>query len=208
MSAQSTRSRGTNPELDAVREEALYCQRCDLWQGRTQVVMGEGDPRARILLIGEGPGEHEDSSGRPFVGRAGALLDRALEEAGLARADVYITNVVRCRPTLVQGGRISNRAPTAKEVRACEPWRWLELHLVDPRVVVCVGAPAAKALIDPKFRLTEQRGQLVHKEDGRAYVATLHPAYILRLQSADRGAYNTGRRHLLQDLRTAMAAAE
>ena len=198
----------TNPELDAAREEALACQRCALWQTRTEVVMGEGDPRARLLFIGEGPGENEDASGRPFVGRAGALLDRALEEVGLVRADVYITNVVSCRPTLAQGGRISDRAPTAAETRACEPWRWLELNLVDPRVVVCVGAPAAKALIDPKFRLTEQRGQLFPKADGRAYVATLHPAYILRLMSTDRGAYNAARRHLVADLRAAIAAAE
>ncbi len=196
-----------NLELDAVREEALYCQRCDLWQTRTQVVVGEGDPHSSILLIGEGPGENEDLTGRPFVGRAGAVLDKALEEVGLERESVYITNVVRCRPTLVQGGRISNRAPKAGEIRACEPWRWLELNLVNPKVVVCVGAPAAKSLIDPKFKLTEQRGQLFPKEDGRTYIATLHPAYVLRLMSADRAAYNTARGHFIADLRSAITAA-
>lgn len=193
-------------ELSAVRQEALYCQRCDLWTTRTQVVMGEGNPRSRLLLIGEGPGEDEDATGRPFVGRAGALLDKALGEAGLSRDDVYITNVVRCRPTAAKGGRITNRAPRAAEIRACGPWRWLELNLVDPRVVVCVGAPASKTLIDKGFRLTEQRGQLYPGADGRLYLATLHPAYVLRLMSADRGAYNVARGQLVADLKTAHEA--
>ena len=197
-----------NPELDAARSEARYCQRCDLWQGRTQVVVGEGDPHARVLLMGEAPGENEDRTGRPFVGRAGQLLDRALEEAGLARQDVYITNVVRCRPTAVQNGAITNRAPRAGEIAACEPWRWLELNLVSPRVVVCVGGPAAKALIDKKFKLTEQRGRLFERADGRSYIATLHPAYVLRLMSADRAAFNAAREHLVADLRLARQAAE
>ena len=190
-----------------MREEALYCQRCDLWQTRTQVVMGDGDPSSRILLIGEGPGEDEDAQGRPFVGRSGQLLDRALEEAGLSRRDVYVTNVVRCRPTEVKNGRINNRAPRADEIRACEPWRWLETHLVAPRVVVCIGAPAAKTLIDKKFKLTEQRGTLLPGPDGRQYIATLHPAYVLRLQSADREAYFRARGQLVSDLKTAREAA-
>ncbi len=190
-------------ELNAVRAEAHDCQRCDLWQGRTHVVVGEGNPHGGILLMGEGPGENEDATGRPFVGRAGQLLDTALEEAGLGRDDVYITNVVRCRPTTVKDGSISNRAPRAGEIAACEPWRWLELNLVDPRVVVCVGGPAAKALIDKKFKITEQRGQFFHKEDGRTYIATLHPAYVLRLYSADRDAYRTARENLVSDLRHA-----
>lgn len=189
-----------------MRQEALFCQRCDLWQGRTQVVMGEGSPDARVLLIGEGPGDNEDLTGRPFVGRAGQLLDAALEEAGLAREDVYITNVVRCRPTAVTNGSVSNRAPRAGEIAACAPWRWLELHLVNPRVVVCIGAPAAKALIDKKFKITEQRGQLYAREDGRSYMATLHPAYILRLMSADREAYFTARANLVTDLKNASNA--
>ena len=165
--------------------------------------MGEGNPNADILLIGEGPGEDEDASGRPFVGRAGMLLDRLLTEAGLSREQVYITNIVRCRPTAVKGGRVTNRAPRADEIRACEPWRWLELNLVNPRVVVCIGAPSAKTLIDKNFRLTEQRGQLFPGADGRSYLATLHPAYILRLMSTDRDAYNRARGQLIEDLRTA-----
>lgn len=191
-----------------MRREALYCQRCDLWTNRTQVVMGEGNPHSDILFVGEGPGEDEDATGRPFVGRAGQLLDRVLEEAGLSRDAVYITNIVRCRPTTAKGGRITNRAPRADEVRACEPWRWLEINLVDPRVVMCVGAPAAKTLIDKKFKLTEQRGQIIPGEDGRSYIATLHPAYILRLMSTDREAYNRARAQLVEDLRTARGEAE
>jgi DNA polymerase len=169
--------------------------------------MGEGNPRAAILLIGEAPGENEDLSGRPFVGRAGQLLDRTLEEARVGRGDVYITNVVRCRPTAVQNGAITNRAPRAGEIAACAPWRWLEINLVDPRVVVCVGGPAAKALIDKKFKLTEQRGQLFRRDDGRTYIATLHPAYVLRLQSTDREAYHRARGHLIADLALARTTA-
>ncbi len=196
-----------NPELDAVRLEALDCQRCDLWQGRTQVVMGEGNPHAGILLMGEAPGANEDATGRPFVGRAGQLLDSALEEAGIGRNDVYITNVVRCRPTAVKGGSVTNRAPRAGEIAACEPWGWLEISLVNPQVVVCVGGPAAKALIDKKLKITEQRGRFFDKEDGRAYIATLHPAYVLRLYSADRDAYRTARANLVSDLRQAQERA-
>jgi len=172
--------------------------------------MGEGDSRAGILLMGEAPGEHEDASGRPFVGRAGQLLDTALEEARIGRNDVYITNVVRCRPTAVKDGSVTNRAPRVGEIAACESWRLLELNLVKPQVVVCVGGPAAKALIDKTFKITEQRGQFFPKEDGRAYIATLHPAYVLRLYSADRDAYRTARANLVSDLRHARerAAAE
>lgn len=194
-------------ELDSIRSEARACQRCDLWQGRTQVVVGEGNPHAEILLIGEAPGDNEDRTGRPFVGRAGQLLDAALVDAGLVREAVYITNVVRCRPTTVSNASVSNRAPRAGEIAACAPWRWLELNLVDPKVVVCIGAPAAKALIDKKFKITEQRGQIFSGEDGRSYIATLHPAYLLRLMSADREAYFRVRADLVSDLKVALRAA-
>lgn len=190
-----------------MRAEALACPRCDLASTRTQVVFGEGDPHARILLIGEGPGADENATGRPFVGRAGKLLDLVLENAGLKRDELYITNVVRCRPTSVKDGLISNRAPRAGEVRACEVWRSAEIELVDPKVVVCVGAPAAKTLISRDFKITEQRGRLVPREDGRTYIATLHPAYLLRLANADRNAYVRVRAEVVDDLRAAASAA-
>lgn len=170
--------------------------------------MGEGNPHARLMMVGEGPGEEEDAIGRPFVGRAGALLDKLLEEIGLARDEVYLTNVVRSRPAAVKNGRITNRTPRVGEIRACEHWTSQEIALVDPQVIVCLGGTSAKALIDKKFKLTEQRGQVVAKDDGRKYIATLHPAYILRLMSVDREAYNAARTHVINDLQKARSLAD
>lgn len=199
---------GVNPELDAVREEAANCQRCDLWTTRTQVVMGEGDPHAQLMMIGEGPGEDDDASGRPFSGRTGPMLERVLSEAGLARQEVYLTNIVRCRPTKVENARITNRSPRAGEAKACQHWRTLEIDLVDPRVIVCFGATSAKFLIDKNLRLTEQRGQIFHKDDGRLYIPTIHPAYVLRLLSVDRVAYHAAKDNLVNDLRQAKSLVQ
>jgi len=194
-------------ELDRVREEALFCQRCTLWQTRTQVVFGAGKAGSKIMFVGEAPGEDEDRTGTPFVGRAGILLDQLLEEAGIGRESIYITNIIRCRPTAVTQGKITNRAPRAGEVSACEPWMWLEIHLVKPSVIVCVGAPAAKTLIDKNFRLSDQRGDVYEKEDGIRYIATLHPAYLLRLLSTDTEAYQRAEGLVIQDLKKAKMLA-
>src|SRR5437879_3309784 len=133
--------------LAAVRAEALGCQRCDLWRTRTQVVFGTGNPAAELMLVGEGPGEQEDEEGLPFVGRAGRLLDRLLAGAGLSREELWLTNVVKSRPVAFVGGRAKNRPPRTGEIRACAVWLDSELELVDPTVVLCVGATAAKRLI-------------------------------------------------------------
>ena len=157
------------------------------------------------MLVGEGPGEEEDARGRPFVGRAGQLLDSALAEAGIPRDAVWVTNTVRCRPTKIEAGRVANRPPRVGEIRACAVWMETELRLVAPRVVVCLGAVAAKALIGKEFRLTQERGQLFPGPAGTEAIATLHPSYIIRQR--DSGSRVQAREMLVQDLRLAIYRA-
>lgn len=192
-------------DLERAREIAAGCVRCPLKETRTQVVFGEGNPGARLMLVGEGPGEEEDARGRPFVGRAGQLLDSALAEAGIPRDAVWVTNTVRCRPTKIEAGRVANRPPRVGEIRACAVWMETELRLVAPRVVVCLGAVAAKALIGKEFRLTQERGQLFPGPAGTEAIATLHPSYIIRQR--DSGSSVQAREMLVQDLRLAIYRA-
>jgi uracil-DNA glycosylase family protein len=192
-------------DLERAREIAAGCVRCPLKETRTQVVFGEGNPGARLMLVGEGPGEEEDARGRPFVGRAGQLLDSALAEAGIPRDAVWVTNTVRCRPTKIEAGRVANRPPRVGEIRACAVWMETELRLVAPRVVVCLGAVAAKALIGKEFRLTQERGQLFPGPAGTEAIATLHPSYIIRQR--DSGSRVQAREMLVQDLRLAIYRA-
>lgn len=195
------------PPLDAMRTEARGCVRCRLSETRTQVVVGDGNPGAVLMLVGEGPGAQEDEAGRPFVGRSGKLLDEALREAGISRGDLYITNTVRCRPVEIDGGRFRNRPPKADETRACAVWMTSELELVDPRVVACIGGAAAKALIGRDFKITRHRGELIPGKDGRQYIATYHPSYLLRLRSADPAAYEAARAAFASDLKAAYEVA-
>ncbi len=165
-------------DLEALAEEAKGCRACGLRAGCRGVVFGEGDPRATIMLVGEGPGATEDELGRPFVGRAGELLDRILAAAGFRRQDVYITNVVMCRPP-------GNRVPTDAEVAACLPFLRAKLRLIRPRIVVCLGSTAARALIHPQARITQVRGRW-HRGDGFLIMPTYHPAALLRDASKKR----------------------
>ncbi len=190
--------------LAEVRAEALHCRRCDLWRTRRQVVFGEGAVGAKIMLVGEGPGESEDKVGRPFVGRAGMLLDRALLEAGIIREQIWVTNIVRSRPVRKENDALHNRAPLAGEVKACEIWMEAELKYVQPRVVVCLGAVPAHYLIHRNFRLNAERGRLF-EVDGSRRLATFHPAYVLRLRGRD--GYADALTKLAADLRLAVAAA-
>lgn len=151
-----------------------------------RLVPGEGNPRARLAIVGEAPGEEEDAAGRPFVGRAGQLLDKWLQAAGLTRADLWVSNVVKFRPTVDQGGVLKNRAPRVGEIRQFLPALLAELRLIQPRVVVCMGATAAKALIGKDFRLSEQRGEWFPGPEGSAALATFHPAFVLRQVGEDR----------------------
>lgn len=147
-------------------------------------MFGEGNPNSPLVLVGEGPGEQEDQTGRPFVGRAGQLLDRALLANGLTREHVYICNTVKCRAADWSTGKPVNRAPTEEEATACRRWLVPQLAAIAPKVILCVGAPSAKNLIKKDFRITLERGKYFPCEHARTAMATLHPAYVLRQQSA------------------------
>lgn len=168
-------------QLGLLEHAVDACRRCTIGATRTASVFGEGDPCAGLLLVGEGPGETEDRLGRPFVGRAGELLERMLAAIGFAREDVYIANTVKCRPTLDTGKRLANRAPTPEEMRNCRPYLDAQIELIRPRVILCLGAPAAKSFMGEKFSITRQRGQWHDGPLGIPVIATFHPAYILRL---------------------------
>jgi len=165
--------------LDAVREAAMACRRCPLWQPATRTVFGEGPTDARVVVVGEQPGDEEDISGRPFVGPAGRLLDRALAELGIDRDRLWLTNAVKHFRFEPRGKRRLHRNPDVAHVRACRPWLQQELAALRPEVVVCLGATAAQALFGSRFRLSEGRGRW-HALDGARVLATVHPAWVLR----------------------------
>lgn len=167
--------------LDELRSAATGCRACDLWERATQTVFGEGRARSRLMLVGEQPGDKEDLVGEPFVGPAGELLDRALEEAGIDRREVYITNVVKHFKWKPRGKRRIHQKPNREEVRACRPWLDAELAEVRPSAIVCLGATAAQSLIGPAFRVTDRHGELQPSELGPPIGAVLHPASILRM---------------------------
>jgi DNA polymerase len=173
------RFRGTT--LAELREEIDRCRACPLWERATQGVPGEGKPHARVLLVGEQPGDQEDRVGRPFVGPAGRLLDRALEEAGIDRADVFVTNAVKHFSWFPRGKRRMHKTPAQSEVAACLDWLDAEIALVRPHVVVCLGATAAKALLGRDFRVTVERGRLIEGSIAPYMLATVHPSSILRM---------------------------
>jgi uracil-DNA glycosylase len=166
--------------LASLREAAAGCRGCALWMRGTQTVFGEGPRRARVMLVGEQPGNDEDLAGKPFVGPAGRILDRALEAAGIARDDVYVTNVVKHFKWEPQGKRRIHAKPNQIEISACLPWLEAELELVKPVVLVCLGATAAQALLGAKFRVTKQRGEWVPARWAARVMATVHPSVILR----------------------------
>lgn len=166
-----------------LREAALACDRCracGIGATRTHSVYGEGDPGAQLMCVGEGPGETEDRLGRPFVGRAGELLDKMLAAIDLPREDVYICNTVKCRPTLDTGTRLANRAPTPEEMQNCRHFLDQQIEIIRPRVILALGAPAAKSFMGERFSITKQRGQWYEGPFGTPVIATFHPAYILR----------------------------
>lgn len=158
--------------LGQLREIALECRKCRLREGCRGVVFGEGNPHPVLMLVGEGPGQTEDELGRPFVGAAGQLLDKILAAAGFAREEVFIGNVVKCRPP-------GNRLPNPDEVAACRPWLEAQIRILQPRVIVCLGALSTQTLIDPQARITRERGQW-REIRGIRYMPTYHPAALLR----------------------------
>ena len=166
--------------LPALRAAAARCHGCPLWARGTQTVFGEGPRRARVMLVGEQPGHEEDLAGKPFVGPAGRVLDRALEAAGIARGDVYVTNVVKHFKWEPKGKRRIHAKPNQMEIAACLPWLEAELDLVKPTVLVCLGATAAQALLGGKFRVTKQRGEWIASRWAPRVMASVHPSAILR----------------------------
>lgn len=166
--------------LPSLREAAQHCKGCDLWKRGTQAVFGEGSPGAEVMLVGEQPGDQEDLQGRPFVGPAGKLLDRALEAAGIDRDDVYVTNVVKHFKWEPRGKRRIHKKPSGMQIAACRPWFDEEVRVVKPNVVVCMGATAAQALLGRTFKVTQERGRVISGQGGLRFVATVHPSSILR----------------------------
>ena len=168
------------PTLKKLRESAAGCKACPLWKTGTQTVFGEGSPRSQVMFVGEQPGDQEDRVGKPFVGPAGKLFDKALEEAGIDRSFTYVTNVVKHFKWKGQGKRRIHQKPNWSEIAACFPWLEAELAVVKPRVLVCLGATAAQALLGRKFRVTQQRGERVESTLAPVVIATVHPSSILR----------------------------
>jgi uracil-DNA glycosylase family protein len=185
--------------LDALKEAAAGCRACDLWQKGTQTVFGEGPPQARVVMVGEQPGDQEDRVGKPFVGPAGQILDQALEAAGIDRSLVYVTNVVKHFKWEPRGKRRLHQRPDREEVAACLPWFEAEIAAVQPRVIVCLGATAAQALLGSDFRVTRQRGQLLASTLGPPIMATVHPSSILR--AADEPSRRLAMDQFIADLR-------
>ncbi len=190
-------------DLDGVRRAALGCRACDLWRNATQTVFGEGPSRARLMLVGEQPGDKEDLAGAPFVGPAGTVLDSALDEAGIDREQVFVTNVVKHFKWRPSGKRRLHERPNPVEVRACVPWLEVELGLVRPKLVVLLGATAAQAILGSAFRVTVDHGRLLDSPLPVAdrVMATLHPSAVLRARSDDDRAAQM--QLLIDDLRVA-----
>ena len=192
------------PTLKSLRAAAAGCTACPLHENATQTVFGEGLKRARLMLIGEQPGDREDIEGHPFVGPAGRILDEALDKAGIERADAYVTNVVKHFKWTPKGKRRIHQAPRAEEIKACAPWLEAELDVVDPELMVCLGATAVRAVIGSKARVMKDHGELWESKLGRTAMPTLHPSAILRADPEDRddamamlvGDLGVARRHL------------
>ncbi|HKH82255.1 MAG TPA: UdgX family uracil-DNA binding protein [Gemmatimonadales bacterium] len=175
------------PTLPKLREAARGCRGCDLWVNATQTVFGEGSAAAEVMLVGEQPGDQEDRQGHPFVGPSGKLLDLALEQAGIDRSRIYVTNSVKhFKFVPIERGRRLHKKPNAGEIRACNPWLREEIRLLKPKVIVALGATAAQALLGNQFKVTQNRGKPVPSDLAEAVIATVHPSAVLRARDGDR----------------------
>jgi uracil-DNA glycosylase len=190
--------------LSSLREAAAGCRGCHLWRGATQTVFGEGLKRARVMFVGEQPGDKEDLAGKPFVGPAGRELDKGLEAAGIARDEAYVTNVVKHFKFEERGRRRIHQTPKRFEIDACSPWLEEELRVVGPEALVLLGATAAKAVMGSSFRLTKHRGDLLDSELAPIVTATIHPSAILRQQ--DDASRSKEREAFAEDLRVVAEA--
>lgn len=185
--------------LENLRQAVQQCQGCDIWKRATQAVFGEGSQGAEVMLIGEQPGNREDLAGHPFVGPAGVLLDKALAEAGIDRARVYITNVVKHFNSIHRGKLRIHKKPNAEQIAACRPWLDAEIALIRPKVIVCLGATAAQALLGRAFRVSRRRGEMMQSEMAPLVTATVHPSSILR--APDEESRHEEMRRFVEDLR-------
>ena len=186
--------------LRVLRAAAQKCRGCDLYKTATQVVFGAGPARARVMFVGEQPGDQEDQQGAPFVGPAGAMLDKALADAGIPRGEVYLTNAVKHFKWEPRGKRRIHKKPRASEIKACRPWLEAELRAVKPQILVCLGAVAAQAVLGPQFKLMQNRGKVLEER----VVATIHPSAVLRAPDSEarRAAYES----LVADLKVVAKA--
>ena len=192
--------------LIALEKAAQSCTACHLYKHATQTVFGEGAKGATLMLLGEQPGDQEDLAGKPFVGPAGKLLDRALEEAGIDRAKVYVTNTVKHFKWEPRGKRRIHQKPNSREIAACRPWLEAELQLVRPKLLVCLGATAAQSIFGSSFRVTRDRGKVLRSELAPRVVATVHPSSLLR--QPDEESREREYKHFVADLRVALENAE
>jgi DNA polymerase len=196
------------PTMEALKAEGLQCTRCHLYQSGTPVVWGEGNMDARVMLIGQGPGEQEAKRGRPFIGPAGKMLEQALQAANIDRGNLWITNAIKhWSTTRNERGTLVNRAPKVGEINACRVWWENEVAIIKPQILVCIGGPAAQAVIDKKFQITKQRGQWFAGPNGEAVIATLHPSYLIRLQAVDQAAFERAWQQVTDDLSLVVARA-
>jgi uracil-DNA glycosylase family protein len=190
--------------LSTLRKAAKTCTACHLYRQATQTVFGEGPKGAKLMLLGEQPGDQEDLAGKPFVGPAGKILDRALEEAGINRAEVYVTNAVKHFKWEPRGKRRIHKKPNSREIAACRPWLEAELRAVTPGLLVCLGATAAQAIFGPAFRVTRDRGKVLPSEVAPKVVATVHPSSLLR--QPDEESREREYKNFVADLRVALKA--
>ncbi len=193
-------------DLDKLRDDAADCTNCDLYKHATQTVFGEGPTHARLMLVGEQPGDQEDVAGHPFVGPAGHLLDKALAEAGIPRERAYVTNAVKHFKWVAHGKKRLHQQPKVVEIKACAPWLEAEIGTVKPHVVVAMGATAARSLLGPGVRVTKQRGVAIKSELGTTIVLTVHPSSLLREPDPDARERNFAA--FVSDLRVAAKAAK
>lgn len=188
-------------DLETLRDEAAKCRACPLWRHATQTIFGEGPADARLVLVGEQPGDREDVEGQPFIGPAGKLLDRALEEAGIDRRTVYVTNAVKHFKWEPRGKRRLHQTPNSRDIAACRPWVVAEIEQLRPEVLICLGGTAAKSIVGPQAKVLRDRGQVMATELCRQTIITVHPSSLLR--APDEAAKEEGYRHFVADLRAA-----
>jgi uracil-DNA glycosylase len=192
-----------SPSLKTLHEEASHCRACHLWKNATQTVFGEGPQSAQIMLVGEQPGDKEDLAGKPFVGPAGQVLDRALEQAGIEREKVYVTNAVKHFKFVPRGKIRLHQKPNTSEIKACRPWYERELAAIKPDLVVAMGATAAQCVFGKITPINKNRGRLIDLADGIKALVTVHPSYLLRLPDPDAKAQEYAR--FVDDLKMAAA---